>query len=62
MVKVKDLSTLQGSVGVLLGKIDKGNQSEQTTGKRLCWKAEFTQKYYKTEPTGTQVIQQNREK
>ncbi len=49
VVKVKDLPQLD-PVGVLLGKIDKNKPQ----GSASLEGAEFTVKYYKTEPTGTQ--------
>ena len=53
MVKVKDLPQLD-PVGVLLGKIDKETNQNKPQGSASLEGAEFTVKYYKTEPTGTQ--------
>ena len=41
-------------VGVLLGKIDKETNQNKPQGSASLEGAEFTVKYYKTEPTGTQ--------
>lgn len=53
MLKVKDLPQLD-PVGVLLGKIDKETNQNKPQGSASLEGAEFTVKYYKTEPTGTQ--------
>lgn len=53
VVKVKDLPQLD-PVGVLLGKIDKETNQNKPQGSASLEGAEFTVKYYKTEPTGTQ--------
>ena len=53
VLKVKDLPQLD-PVGVLLGKIDKETNQNKPQGSASLEGAEFTVKYYKTEPTGTQ--------
>ena len=53
VLKVKDLPQLD-QVGVLLGKIDKETNQNKPQGSASLEGAEFTVKYYKTEPTGTQ--------
>ena len=53
VLKVKDLPQLD-PVGVLLGKIDKETNQNKPQGSASLEGAEFTVKYYKTEPTGMQ--------
>ena len=53
VVKVKDVPQLD-PVGVLLGKIDKETNQNKPQGSASLEGAEFTVKYYQTEPSGTQ--------